>query len=46
MKVINRLSPLWIVKTIDYESRGVRFTEKAPRDVIEDALARVRALVS
>ena len=34
------------VKTIDHESRGVRFIEKAPLNVIEDALARVRALVS
>ena len=34
------------VKTIDYESRGVKFIEKAPQNVIIDALARVRALVS
>ena len=34
------------VKTIDYDSRGIVFIEKAPQNVVEEALARVRALVS
>lgn len=34
------------VKTIDYDSRGVAFIEKAPQRVVDEALARVRALVS
>ena len=34
------------VKTIDYESRGAEFIEEAPQKVINEALARVRALVS
>jgi mRNA interferase MazF len=34
------------VKTIDYDSRGITFIEKAPQEVIDDALARVRVLVS
>ncbi|WP_166422493.1 type II toxin-antitoxin system PemK/MazF family toxin [Paraglaciecola sp. 20A4] len=34
------------VKTIDYEYRGIKFIEKAPQCIINDALARVRALVS
>jgi len=34
------------VKTIDYDYRGIKFIEKAPQNVINEALARVRALVS
>lgn len=34
------------VKTIDYGSRGVEFIEKAPLSLVNEALARVRALVS
>ena len=34
------------VKTIDYDTRAVEFIEKAPQNVINEALARVRALVS
>lgn len=34
------------VKTIDYETRGVRLIEPAPSHVVNEALARVRALVS
>jgi len=34
------------VKTIDYDYRGIKFIEKAPQNVISEALARVRALVS
>ncbi|MBJ7266366.1 type II toxin-antitoxin system PemK/MazF family toxin [Idiomarina abyssalis] len=34
------------VRTIDYQSRGVKFIEKAPQSVINDALARVRVLVN
>ncbi len=33
-------------RTIDYECRGIKFIEKAPNKVIDDALARVRVLVS
>ncbi|TRY29783.1 type II toxin-antitoxin system PemK/MazF family toxin [Aliiglaciecola sp. M165] len=34
------------VKTIDYETRGVRYIESAPHHLVNEALARVRALVS
>ncbi|MBU0967354.1 MAG: type II toxin-antitoxin system PemK/MazF family toxin [Proteobacteria bacterium] len=34
------------VKMIDFIERGVQFVEKAPEHVINDALARVRAIVS
>lgn len=34
------------VKTIDYETRGVTFIEQAPQNVVNESLARVRALVS
>jgi mRNA interferase MazF len=34
------------VRTIDYESRGIKFIEKAPKSVVDDALARVRVLVN
>lgn len=34
------------VKTIDYDYRGIKFIEQAPKHIIADALARVRALVS
>lgn len=34
------------VKTIDYEYRGIKFIEKAPKRIIDEALARVRVLVS
>ena len=34
------------VKTIDYDYRGIKFIEKAPQNVINEALARVRVLVS
>lgn len=33
------------VKMIDFHHRGVQFVEKAPDSVINDALARVRAIV-
>ena len=34
------------VKTIDYEHRGVTHIEKAPTKIVNEALARVKALVS
>jgi mRNA interferase MazF len=34
------------VRTIDYKSRGIKFIEKAPKSVVDDALARVRVLVN
>ena len=34
------------VKTIDYKRRGTTFIEKAPTGALNDALARVKALVS
>ncbi len=34
------------VKTIDYVYRGVKFIEKAPTNIVNEALARVRALVN
>lgn len=34
------------VRTIDYESRGVKFAEKAPDEITLDVLAKVRVLVS
>lgn len=34
------------VKTIDYEFRGISFVEKASTKVVNESLARVRALVS
>ena len=34
------------VKMIDLTERGVQFTEKAPKNVTSDALAKVRAIVS
>lgn len=34
------------VKTIDYNWRGIEFVEKAPKKIVDDALARVRVLVS
>ncbi len=34
------------VKTIDYIERGVSFAEKAHTDVVDDVLARVRAIIS
>jgi mRNA interferase MazF len=34
------------VKMIDFYERGLQFVEKAPESVINDALARVRAIVS
>ena len=34
------------MKTIGYDFRGVQFVEKAPQNVIDEALARVRALIS
>jgi|TARA_Y100001970_G_scaffold224984_2_gene277519 mRNA interferase MazF len=34
------------VRTIDYDYRGIKFIEKAPQNVINEALARVRVLVS
>lgn len=33
-------------KTIDYEFRGIKFIEKASDSVVNEAMARVRALVS
>ena len=34
------------VKMIDFTARGIRFVEKAPDEVISEALAKVRAIVS
>lgn len=34
------------VKTIDFECRGIEFIENAPKGVVDEALARVRVLVS
>jgi len=34
------------VKTIDYHTRGVRFIERAPEAIVQDALAKVRVLVA
>ena len=34
------------VRTIDYECRGIKFIEKAPKKITDDALARVRVLVN
>ncbi len=34
------------VKMIDFIERGVQFTEKAPKAVTSDVLAKVRAIVS
>ena len=34
------------VKMIDFTARGVRFAEKAPGEVVSEALAKVRAIVS
>ena len=34
------------VKTIDYNARGIRFIERAPETIVQDALAKVRVLVS
>jgi mRNA interferase MazF len=34
------------VKVIDYEARGLRYIEKAPEEVVKEALAKVRLLVS
>jgi mRNA interferase MazF len=34
------------VKMIDYTTRGIRFAEKAPDEVVSEALAKVRAIVS
>ncbi len=34
------------VKTIDYKERGCKFLEKAPPQVTEDVLAKVRLLVN
>jgi mRNA interferase MazF len=34
------------VRTIDYESRGIKFIEKAPKNIVDDALARVQVLVN
>ena len=34
------------VKMIDFNERGLQFVEKAPEAVINEALARVRAIIS
>lgn len=34
------------VKTMDYKARGMRFVEDAPDTVVQDALARVRAIIA
>lgn len=34
------------VKMIDFKSRGIRFAEKAPEDVVIEALAKIRVIVS
>lgn len=34
------------VKTIDYRRRGITFIEKAPPEILNDVLAKVRVLVS
>ncbi len=34
------------VKTMDYRARGIRYVEDAPDTIVQDALARVRAIVA
>ena len=34
------------IKTIDYAARGVRYVEKAPASIVQDALAKVRTIVA
>lgn len=34
------------IKMLDFLSRGIQFVEKAPEEVLSDALAKVRAIVS
>jgi mRNA interferase MazF len=34
------------VRTIDYQTRGVKFLEQAPPAIVADVLAKVRVLVS
>jgi mRNA interferase MazF len=34
------------VKTIDFVERGVSFAEKAPETILNDVLARIRAIIS
>lgn len=34
------------IKTIDYNWRGIEFIEKAPTNIVNDALARARVLVN
>ena len=34
------------VKMIDFQSRGIRFADKAPENVVIEALAKIRAIVS
>jgi len=34
------------IKTIDYAAHGVRYVEKAPASIVQNALARVRTIVA
>lgn len=34
------------VRTIDYQSRGISFIEKAPEKIVKEVLARVKVLVN
>lgn len=34
------------VRTIDYDDRGVKFIEKAPDDITQDVLAKVKVIIS
>lgn len=34
------------VKTMDYKARGMRYVEDAPDAVVQDALAKVRAIIA
>ena len=34
------------VKTVDFEARGIKFIEKAPKIIVDEVLKKVRVLVS
>ena len=34
------------IKTMDYKARGMRYLEDAPEAVVQDALAKIRAIVA
>ena len=34
------------VKTMDYRARAIRYVEDAPDAIVQDALAKVRAIVA